>query len=151
VLTDGALRYLRSLRFDPGATRHVSFIPLGGIFWSDELPHPSALLDLPRADKTLVYRLFGIRQRIWADEALADSEQALWHYAKAQAPDCPILLRLTPSPEELRLQRDAEKAADDFVSVLRSEADEFESTPEGTFSATFDLTKNDPDKRGNES
>ncbi len=68
MLSDGAVKYLQPLRYDPNAERRSSTIPMGGIYWADEIPDFHALMDVPKHDRDVIYRLFTIRFKLWAGE-----------------------------------------------------------------------------------
>ncbi len=61
MLSEGALEYLQTLSYDSDAEGRSCIIPLGGIYWADEIPDFHALLKVPKSDRDLIYRLFSIR------------------------------------------------------------------------------------------
>lgn len=75
MLTAGALEYLRPLAFDPSAERLSCLIPMGGIYWSDEIPDFRTLMHVKESDRNQIYRLFSIRFKLWAGEELADDDK----------------------------------------------------------------------------
>lgn len=143
MLTRTTIEYLRRRSFDPSAERWTSYLPLGGNYWSDEIPDFKALAALSDGASDEVFRLMGIRLQIWNGEVLSDEDQAFWNAATAQAPDCPVFQRLTISEDDREAQLAAERSMLEFVEALADGADEFEIDQEGRLSATFDLSKED--------
>lgn len=146
-LSEHAIDFLAGLSFDPDAARMSSVIPLAGIFWADEL-QIEKVRALEDHDRSAIFRLFGIRQKIWTGNPLSSDEQELWDSALEGLPGWPLFKRLSISSEDREAQRAAELSAEAFSQMLRSDADEFVSRPDGSFSATFDLTKDESDAEG---
>ncbi len=144
MLTDGALKYLRPLRFDPNAERLSCMIPLGGIYWSDEIPDFHALMDVLESDRKQIYRLFAIRFKLWAGEELTDDDQSYWNAAKQLIPDYPVFHRIRISDGDRLAQAAAEQEAVAGFEALFGGADEIKINDDGSFCATFDLTKEKP-------
>ncbi|MGC4072773.1 MAG: hypothetical protein QM760_09675 [Nibricoccus sp.] len=140
-----AHEYLSSLRIDPHATRQCCLIPLGGIYWSDEIPDFKALLRVPEDERQSINRLFGIRFRLWANEVLSSEDDIFWCYCKKTYPECPILQRSILSQEDQEAQDACVTETIVGFDALFSGAEKLEvkEGPHGTqsFSATFDLTK----------
>jgi hypothetical protein len=142
-----AHEYLGRLRFDQRAKRQCCLIPLGGIYWSDEIPDFQALLRVPDDERQSIYRLFSIRFRLWAKEVLSSDDDIFWCYCEKMYPECPILRRSTLGPEDQKAQDDCVAETIKGFDALFSGADKVEvkDGPHGmnSFSATFDLTKED--------
>lgn len=142
-----AHEYLSRLRFDPKAVRQCCIIPLGGIHWSDEIPDFKALVQMPEDARQCIYRLFSIRFRLWANEALSSDDDIFWCYSERAYPECPILKRTFLSPEDQKAQSECVAEAIEGFDALFSQADkvEIKDGPHGmqSFRATIDLTKQD--------
>jgi len=140
-----AHEYLDGLRFDPHAKRQCCPIPLGGIYWSDEIPDFQTLLRVPDDERQSIYRLFGIRFRLWAKDVLSSDDDIFWCYCEKAYPQCPILRRSTLGPEDQKAQDECVAETIEGFDALFSGAEKVEMAegPHGSqnFSATFDLTK----------
>ncbi len=149
MLTERALEFLCPLKYRQDAERRVSWIPLGGIYWTDEIPDPLAFQELPEADRSLILRLFCIRFRIWNGEELSADDHTFWESARQQVPDSPVFQRLTLSPDDRRAQQEFERQAFEAFQVLKDHAENFELTERANgsagFSLTFDLTTEQPE------
>jgi hypothetical protein len=119
-------------------------IPMGGIYWSDEIPDFRALMDVLEPDRKQIYRLFAIRFKIWAGEVLSDDDQSYWNAAKQLIPDYPVFHRIRISDRDRAAQAAAEQEAVAGFEALLTGADEIKINDDGSFSATFDLTKGQP-------
>ena len=144
MLSNGALKYLQPLKYDPNAERRSCMIPMGGIYWADEIPDFHALMDVPEQDRNLIYRLFSIRFKLWAGDDLNDGDQSFWDTARSQVPDYPVFQRVHISDDDRAAQAAAEEDAMAGFEALFADADDVTVNVDGSFSATFDLTK---DKR----
>ena len=143
MLKNTAVEYLRGLTYDPSAERYSSILPLGAIYWSDEIPDFKALHELPEEVSDQIFRLMIIRLQVWDDETLSVEDQAFWDDALAQVPDSPLFQRLTLSGEDRAAQLETECSALEFIEQLAATADKFKIDQDGSFSATYDLTKED--------
>jgi len=133
--------YLRGLTYEPTAERYSMFMPLGTIYWSDEIPDMKALSELPDEGHEQVFRLMNIRAQLWNDEFLRVDDQVLWDDAQAKVPLCPLFQRLSLSKEDRDAQAEAEDSTREFIEHLATTADEFTLDEDGNMSAKFDLTK----------
>ena len=144
MLTETTVEFLRAQRHDPSAERRTCMLPLAGIYWSDEIPDPDALTDLPDNASDQVFRLMGIRMQKWNAKRISDDDEAFWNEALAEAPDNPIFKRLTLSGEDRAAQLDVEHSVLEVFETLIEDADDFKIDKDGRFSLVFDLEK---DKR----
>ena len=143
MLTSTTIEYLRGRKLDPAAVRRDCYIPLAGIYWSDEIPDFKTLGMLPEKVSEQVFRLMAIRQQIWNGDVLSGEDQAFWNAATAEAPDCPIFQRLAIAEDDREAQLAAESSVLEFFEALAEHADEVEIDQDGRWSARFDLTKED--------
>lgn len=135
---------LAALPFRADAKRRVCILPLGSIYWEDEIPDLAQLMTLSENDRSAVLRLFSLRFKIWDREQLSDDVQRFWDEVRDQAPSWAFFRRLELSAEDCRereqteagVQRELEAFFADADQVTISEKDGVQS-----FSATFDLTK----------
>lgn len=149
MLTHKTLAILSTLTYRPDAQRGVSILPLGSIYWDDELPKMHNFVGFPEADRVQVLRVFAIRLKLWDHEALSDDDRELWDSVRSAAPEWAIFRRLDLSPDDRRAREEAERAcASEFEEFLAG-ADEISISEEKhgiqSFSATFHLNKDQPD------
>jgi hypothetical protein len=148
MLSEAAVAFLSPLRYRADAERRSSLLPLGGIYWVDELPDFALLLKLPEDDRNLIYRLFNIRFKIWNREALSVADQSFWEIARSQVSTYPLFQRLELSADDQRAQDEVVRDAVEGLGALFDGADEVRVTENehgfASFSATFDLTKDQP-------
>ena len=145
MLLSETLAYLQTHPFRPDAKLCVSYLPLSGIYWDDELDEPRALFKLPDEARAQLLYLFSLRYLIWSKHSLLPEQQQFWDDALRQAPDCALFQRLEISEEHLRMQQAAEQNADTVFHALESEADSVTITPKypgfDSYSLAFALTK----------
>jgi hypothetical protein len=144
MLSETTLRYLSTLTYRNDAEVEVNVIPLGGIYWEDEMPGGLGLPDIPEEDHGPVLHLFALRVRIWRGAKLPESEQRFWDDTYWQVPNWALFHRLQVSADNLRTQELGEQLADEFEAAVCSGADELSVSEEGGLrhvSAIFDLTK----------
>src|SRR5215471_13621503 len=87
MLSETTIAQLSALRYRAGAKRQVCWIPLGGIYWDDEMPDIRQFMGIAEDDRDQVFRLFFIRTRIWKGLELSEDEQVFWDEAHARMPD----------------------------------------------------------------
>jgi hypothetical protein len=148
MLSDASIAYLKPLKHRPDAERKSCVLPLGGIYWDDEIPNFRDLLKVADHDRNLILRLFSIRFRIWDAQPLSQSDTEFWETARSQVPEYPLFQRLELSEEDRLAQEQVERDAIEGFEALFGvfgDADKVEihENEHGfqSFSATFDLTK----------
>ena len=144
MMSETTLGFLSTLTYRADAKRQVCWLPLGGIYWDDEMPDIRYLMNIPEDDRNQIFRLFAIRLRLWKSESLPDAEQQFWDTAHSQVPSWAFFRRQQISDDDQRAQEQAERGAADAVEALLFDADRLSiSEKDGVqeFSATFDLTK----------
>lgn len=145
MLNQTAITYLAALTYREDAKRQVCWIPVGGIYWDDEIPDLQEIWKVPEDGLLQVLRLFSIRYGIWRGESLSGDDQLFWDDARSQLPGCPIFQRLKLSPDDLLAQESAARAGAETFEALSSEADQvsvIEKCPGvEEFSITFDIAK----------
>jgi hypothetical protein len=88
-------------RFNPKAREIYDIHPLGIFRWTDELPEEWGTLGVVNLqDRSLVSRLFEIRNRFWETGTMTDEDEFFWKDAQSRFPDWPIFLRLHISDDE---------------------------------------------------
>jgi hypothetical protein len=147
MLSTVTLEYLSTLRYRADAKRQVCWLPLAGIYWDDELPDIQHLMQITEDDRNKIFRLFGIRVRIWKREALSYEDQQFWDTAQSLVPDWAFFRRQRVSADDLQLQQQAEQATTEALEAWFADADHAEVTQKDgvqSFSLTFDLTRKRP-------
>ena len=112
-VTNETASKIQNLRYDPKAEIIYCPLPLGSIYFSDEVPED--LLPGSIKDYIGVMRILAVRVNIWDETASPAEEQALFETAREQFPLWPIFMRLQLSPEQ-RLAH--ESALEDVVEGL---------------------------------
>jgi hypothetical protein len=144
MLSETAVSFLSPLAYRGTAQRLFNFIPLGGIYWDDEIPDFALFSELPRADRDLILRLFSIRFELWRGKTPSHEDQRFFETARSQVPGYALFRRLTLSSEDRQAQMECERWVLEGVGELLSDADEAEIEDQGhgfTISARFDLDK----------
>jgi len=145
-LSDSTIRKLHDLSFDPEAKMITCLLPLGSVYWSDELPD-KMFLEFPEGpDRTFVMTLFSIRINYWNSGAMSPEEQALWEETRAHFPAWPIFRRLRVTDAAMSAHQSAQKEAEEFFAEMIWEADEVTVSPEDGFtsySATFNVREDE--------
>ena len=77
-MSETTLGFLSTLTYRADAKRQVCWLPLGGIYWEDEMPDIRHLMNIPEDDRNQIFRLFAIRLRLWKGEPLPDGERRFW-------------------------------------------------------------------------
>jgi len=148
MFSERLLGLLKRLRFDPGAKSRVSLIPLGSIFWEDEMPSLKELFAVPQDEQNAMWRIFAIRFKIWDSEALSSEGQCVWETAREEVPNWPLFRRLVLSHDDQAPREEAEKSVEKEFEDFFRDADQVQVTDEGHglqgFSAKFDLAKKPP-------
>src|SRR5689334_11565668 len=65
MLSANTLAYLSTLTYRADAKLQVSILPLGSIFWDDEMPPMHEFIRFPETDREEVLRVFALRIKIW--------------------------------------------------------------------------------------
>lgn len=148
MLTDKAIEYLKPLTFSEKAERVVCFIPLGGIYWEDEITDFRDLMKMSEEDRDSIYNLFRIRFKIWNGDSLEGNDKIFWDTAITQVPNYALFQRLNLSEEDRAAQDEVETGVEEGFGALFEDADEVNTTEKDgfqKFTATFDLTKDNDD------
>jgi hypothetical protein len=129
MLSKATATYLNMLTYRADAGVGSSWMPLGGIYWEDELPeHNQFFLRIPEGDRHDILRLFGIRVRLWSGQALGREDQQFWDTTQSLVPRWAFFKRLMVSADELHAQEELAKAAEEVFEALCADADQVEVT-----------------------
>jgi hypothetical protein len=146
-LPSACVRVLRKLRLQPDAKRRVSIIPLGSIYWDDEVPESRHIGQLTHEEQTAIWTVFALRFKFWDGEQLTPEESAFWESARTQVPDWPLFSRLVLSPDDRQARLEAEDMVQEELQSMFGAFGEVEVRENGLFvewSITRDPTE-DPD------
>lgn len=143
MFSENAANIIQALPFDSQAEMISCLLPLGSIFWSDELPPLRFLAFTEGADRDAVMRLFAIRISYWNKGEMSAEEELFWDAAQKQFPEWSVFRRLNLSEAHRHQHERVQKQAEEFFDEMVASADEIElSKKEGgftSFSATFNL------------
>jgi len=141
MLNEAAKNYLKSLIYKSDAEIINCMIPLGGIYWNDEITDFQVIHDLPDDARKDIYRLIQIRYNLWDGEELSQSDMRFLQAALALVPDCPLFKRLQPTEAILRAQKGAQGELDNIHTFMaeRSKKAELTRNVDGTQSIKWRL------------
>jgi hypothetical protein len=114
-LTEDTARKIKALRYDHKAEIIYCPLPLGSIYFSDELP--DGLLPERVGDFIQVMRVLGIRVNLWNGLALSEEDRAIWEEASIRFSDWPIFKRLELTLEQRKAH---EGVLEDVEAALAS-------------------------------
>ena len=109
------------------------------------MPALRQIMKIPEEDRNQMFRLFGIRVKLWKGEALPADDQLFLDTARLQTPSWALFLRQTISADDRHAQDEAERATTKGLGELFARADKVKSISEKDglqrFTATLDLKK----------
>jgi len=110
------------------------------------MPDLLDLIKLCEDEQKTIWRIFGIRLKIWDDRLLSVEDQHLWDAAQFEMPNWALFQRLTLCADDRKAREQAEEEVEkEFVDFF-ADAEEVQVNNEGqglqSFSATFNLSKN---------
>ena len=120
ALSPALVDYLSAMQYRPEAERLESILPLGGIYWADELDFASMKV-LSGADRDTLFRVVALRMKIWDAEALDEEDQQFWDAAQCAVPGWALFRRLTLSDEDRRAHQHAFSQVVEFFEAMKSE------------------------------
>jgi hypothetical protein len=152
MLSKDTLAHLSTLTYRADAKRQVCIVPLGSIYWDDEMPDIHRFVIFPEPDRTQVLRLFTIRLRIWDHQTLSEDDRQFWESVRSRAPDWALFRRLDLSEDDQREREEAERACAKEFEEFLADADQVTISEEKhgmqSFAATFHLNKDQPVNAG---
>lgn len=144
MLSEKLTAILEKYPYEPRAEKRVSYLPLGGIFWSDEYPTTSDREKLDDEATGQLMRLFAIRFKVWHGEQLSELETKLFTSAQRSLPNYGLFKRLQLNDEDWKLQKEVETEILQAFDELTDDASEVETYVDEhgntSFSASFDLS-----------
>jgi len=143
MLSEETLAQLSTLTFRHDAKRQVCILPLGSVYWDDELSQIQKFAAFPEPDRNEILRAFAIRLKVWDRQSLSDDDRQFWDSVRSAAPNWAIFRRLDPSDDERRERENVELACAREIEEFLAGADEVTVGEEKHgmqgFSATFQL------------
>jgi hypothetical protein len=130
MLNESTLEYLSTLTCRANSKSWINVIPLGCLYWEDEMPDFYYLEKTYGVDFYPVLQMFLFRAQLWKGGVLTDEQQKLWDEIYSHAPNWALFQRLEISDIELQAQEAAERSADEFDKAFDACADEFGATEE---------------------
>src|SRR5215475_7474454 len=150
MLSEKTLAHLSTLTYRADAKRQVCILPLGSIYWENELPQVQKFAAFPEPDRNEVLRAFAIRMRLWDRQSLSDHDRQFWDSVRSAVPNWAIFHRLDLSDDDRRAREETEQACAKELEEFLAEADEVTVGEEKhgmqSFSATFRLNKDQSGK-----
>ena len=116
---------IAALPYQSDAEWEVNILPFGSIFWKDEMPAIGDLFDKPD-DMAVIFKIFGMRIRLWDGKRLNAQDQQLWDAVRDQAPNWALFRRLNLSEEQRLARQKAERQVEQEFESLGSDPDSAE-------------------------
>jgi hypothetical protein len=155
MVSKETLSQLSALTYHADAKRQVCILPLGSVYWDDELPQVGKFAAFPEADRNEIFRVFAIRLKVWDRQVLSDEDRQFWESMRSAAPNWAIFRRLDLSDADRREREEIERACTKEFEEFLASADEVSVREEKhgmqSFSATFKLNKDETAQPENES
>lgn len=116
MFSDELARRLSAMPLRADAERRISYMPLGSIYWTDELNEriDDLFEDGNEGRLAPLLRLFAIRGALWTGLELSAADLAFWEAARSKAPDYALFQRLQVSDEDAEMYRDVANTARSF-------------------------------------
>jgi len=120
MLSEKSVAMLEARTYRADSDWGVNILPLGSIYWHDELPETLDLLKTP-ADMLIIYAMFAIRLKLWDSETLSAQDQEMWDAVRQQVPNWALFNRLNLSEEQRLARESAEKQVEKEIESLSAE------------------------------
>jgi hypothetical protein len=125
-VTEDTARRIDALRFDPQASTISCWLPLGSIYFSDEVP--DGMVPGRAGDFIEVMRVLGIRVNLWNGLTLSEEDRAVWEEARRRFPEWPVFKRLELIPEQRKAHETVLEEIEGMFGCL-DEASEADGVP----------------------
>jgi hypothetical protein len=116
MLSEETLTHFSTLTYRPDAKRQVCILPLGSVYWDDELPQMGKFAAFPEPDRNEILRVFALRLKLWDRQVLSDEDRQFWESVRSAAPNWaifPILIGWSGT----RLNENAQRNLKNFSQV----------------------------------
>src|SRR5207244_8351827 len=77
MLSEKIVAVITAMPYQSDAEWEVNILPFGSVYWKDEMPAIGDLFDKPD-DMAIIFKIFGMRIKLWDGEALNAEDQQLW-------------------------------------------------------------------------
>ena len=124
MFSESTVRIITARRFSPEAEIVSCLLPLGSIFWTDELPPLSFLAFTETVDRNAVMKLFAIRINYWSTGEMGLEDRKVWDTAQREFPEWPLFHRLELTPAQRIAHEGTEKELENFFQELGTLADQ---------------------------
>lgn len=140
MFSDSSIKIIRRLCFDSSAGLHHCMIPLGSIYWDDELPE-ERFSAFSHPDRDLVLRVFSIRISLWNKEKIGESDLLFFEKVRMMFPHWPLFQRLQLNRESQIAHEKVQQSAFELLSELSEKTSDSLGSSDctGSFNATVDL------------
>jgi len=120
MLSENPVAMLAARTFRVDSDWGVNILPLGSIYWQDELPEILDLLKRPD-DMSIIYAMFAIRLKLWDGEPLSPQDRDMWNSVQQQVPNWALFSRLSLSDEQRLARENAERQVEKEIESLGAE------------------------------
>ena len=125
MLSEKIVAVITAMPYQSDAEWEVNILPFGSVYWKDEMPAIGDLFDKPD-DMAIIFKIFGMRIKLWDGEALNAEDQQLWDAVKDQVPNWALFKRLSLSEEQRLAREKAERQVEQEFESLGSDSDSAE-------------------------
>ena len=134
MLSEDAYNKITSLALDPEAKMVCCVLPLGSIFWTDELPDHRLIFTsfAPGNDQEFVAKVFALRMRLWTDGRISEGDLEFWENARILFPNWPLFKRLELGKPEREALESIDREIDDFIELFSQGSTEFSVMQSGS-------------------
>jgi hypothetical protein len=119
MLSENSVAMLAARTYRADSDWGVIILPLGSIYWHDELPDTLDLLKRPE-DMSIIYAMFAIRLKLWDNEVLSTQDRDMWNAVQQQVPNWALFSRLSLSDEQRLARENAEQQVEKEIESLGS-------------------------------
>jgi hypothetical protein len=124
MFSENTAEIVKVLKYNSEAEIVSCLLPLGSIFWSDELPPLRFLAFTDAIDRDAVMRLFAMRINYWNTGKMGTEDRSLWDAAQSQFPEWPLFRRLKLTPAQRIAHEEAQKELESFFDEMGTLGDE---------------------------
>jgi hypothetical protein len=120
MLSEKSVAMLAARTYQSDSDWGINILPLGSIYWHDELPDTLDLFKRPE-DMSFIYEMFAIRFKLWDGEALCAQDRDMWNAVQQQVPNWALFNWLSLSDEQKLARENAEQQVEKEIESFGSE------------------------------
>jgi hypothetical protein len=124
MFSESAAKIINVLKFNPEAEIVSCLLPLGSIFWSDELPPFRFLAFTEAVDRDAVMKLFAVRINYWNTGEMGLEDRSVWGRAQREFPEWPLFRRLELTTAQRIVHEAVQKELENFFDEMSTLGDE---------------------------